>query len=136
MHLRRTYSALQLSFSLWHFWPGLFWLGGTGDFYRVEQKLYQLLPTNDTAMGTLRYHTRAQMLGSCAVVGNSGSLLYRQYGRAIDAHDVVYRFNQVRRFASPSTVVDCPVRRNRELAQALEKRWRESQSKRGESECG
>jgi hypothetical protein len=85
-------------------WP-LGWvcscIDGTGDFYRVEQKLYQLLPANDSAMGTLRYHTHAQMLGSCAVVGNSGSLLYRQYGRAIDVHDVVYRFNQARRFTSP-----------------------------------
>ena len=65
----------------------------------MEQKLYQLLPANDSAMGTIRYNAHSQMLGSCAVVGNSGSLLYRQYGRAIDAHDVVYRFNQV----SPST---------------------------------
>lgn len=32
-------------------------------------------------------------LGKCAVVGNSGALLDKRYGEAIDAHDTVIRFN-------------------------------------------
>lgn len=30
----------------------------------------------------------------CAVVGNSGALLYSRYGKLIDSHDVVFRMNQ------------------------------------------
>ena len=69
-----------------------------GDVYRVDGKLFQLLPRNDSVLGGRRRlrrgAPRAGSLGSCALVGNSGSLLYRQYGKEIDAHDVVYRFNQ------------------------------------------
>ena len=32
---------------------------------------------------------------SCAIVGNSGSLLYTKFGAVIDKHDVVFRLNQV-----------------------------------------
>lgn len=71
-----------------------------GDVYKLDYKLYHLLPRNDTQlggprMGRLREGGLHGALGSCALVGNSGSLLYREYGKAIDAHDVVYRFNQV-----------------------------------------
>lgn len=31
---------------------------------------------------------------SCAMVGNSGALLNAKWGRDIDAHDMVFRFNQ------------------------------------------
>lgn len=33
---------------------------------------------------------------SCAVVGNSGALLYSKFGPVIDKHDVVFRLNQAR----------------------------------------
>lgn len=32
---------------------------------------------------------------SCAIVGNSGSMLYARFGPRIDTHDVVFRINQV-----------------------------------------
>jgi hypothetical protein len=37
---------------------------------------------------------RRQEWGSCALVGNSGSLLRRKYGSTIDKHDQVFRINQ------------------------------------------
>jgi len=37
-------------------------------------------------------------------VGNSGTTLFEQFGREIDAHQMVYRFNQVRASLSASTL--------------------------------
>lgn len=57
---------------------------------QVDRQLYNVLPDEDL-------HER---YGTCAIVGNSGSMLNTEYGRAIDAHDLVYRFNQVRNFSA------------------------------------
>eukprot|EP00976_Prorocentrum_cordatum_P086804 1186642-Prorocentrum_minimum.AAC.1 len=68
-----------------------------GDFYKVDFRLYQLLPEDDDAFLARRRRKGQSVkaaMGTCAIVGNSGALLYRQYGVDIDAHDVVYRFNQ------------------------------------------
>ena len=43
--------------------------------------------------GETRRQPVMKMGGSCAVVGSSGSLRGARLGRAIDAHDVVIRFN-------------------------------------------
>ena len=37
---------------------------------------------------------RKRAVGTCAVIGNSGTLLHVALGHEIDAHDMVYRFNQ------------------------------------------
>jgi hypothetical protein len=73
-----------------------------GDVYQVDYKLYQLLPEDDESFlsggrgrrrggggGSVR-----EAVGTCAVVGNSGALLFKKHGAAIDEHNVVYRFNQ------------------------------------------
>eukprot|EP00193_Tetraselmis_chui_P006090 CAMPEP_0177755238 /NCGR_PEP_ID=MMETSP0491_2-20121128/2456_1 /TAXON_ID=63592 /ORGANISM="Tetraselmis chuii, Strain PLY429" /LENGTH=431 /DNA_ID=CAMNT_0019270715 /DNA_START=407 /DNA_END=1704 /DNA_ORIENTATION=- len=44
-----------------------------------------------TSREALRRHSR---WGSCALVGNSGSLLKRRDGQRIDTHDIVVRFNE------------------------------------------
>ena len=58
--------------------------GKDGDAYNVDRMLYHVIPEEDVKV---RY-------SSCAIVGNSGSMLNRDYGHDIDAHEVVYRFNQ------------------------------------------
>ncbi|GAQ90641.1 Glycosyl transferase containing protein [Klebsormidium nitens] len=55
-----------------------------GDQYQVGRRLFSLLPATD----------HRPRFGSCAIVGNSGSMLVTRRGRAIDAHDMVWRFNQ------------------------------------------
>ena len=55
-----------------------------GDNYKVDRALYHTLPDHDIKV----------KWGTCAVLGNSGQLLGKERGREIDAHDVVYRFNQ------------------------------------------
>lgn len=58
--------------------------GKDGDVYNVDRMLYHVIPEEDTKQ---RYAT-------CAIVGNSGSMLNHEYGHDIDAHEMVYRFNQ------------------------------------------
>jgi hypothetical protein len=53
--------------------------------------LADVLPDKDLL--TTPGHPQEKKYGSCAVVGNSGSLLETQYGDMIDNHDVVIRFN-------------------------------------------
>ncbi|KAK3268043.1 glycosyltransferase 29 protein [Cymbomonas tetramitiformis] len=55
-----------------------------GDVYKVDRMLYNVLPDEDTR----------ERYGTCAIVGNSGALLNKEAGRDIDAHDLIYRFNQ------------------------------------------
>jgi len=50
-----------------------------------------VLPDKDLL--TTPGHPEMKKYNSCAVVGNSGSLLETQYGDMIDNHDVVIRFN-------------------------------------------
>lgn len=50
-----------------------------------------VLPDKDLL--TTPGHPEIKKYDSCAVVGNSGSLLETQYGDMIDNHDVVIRFN-------------------------------------------
>uniref|UniRef100_A0A061QMP4 Beta-galactoside alpha--sialyltransferase 1 isoform x1 n=2 Tax=Tetraselmis sp. GSL018 TaxID=582737 RepID=A0A061QMP4_9CHLO len=79
-----------------------------GDNYVIDRRTYNLLPETDDALFENWVRTRPLRdpefdrrltlrkpgLGTCALVGNSGTLLSHQYGAAIDDHDVVYRFNQ------------------------------------------
>jgi hypothetical protein len=53
---------------------------------RGTAQLYAVIPDDDVK----------ERFATCAIVGNSGSMLAAKHGRAIDAHDLVYRFNQVR----------------------------------------
>ncbi|KAK3288150.1 glycosyltransferase 29 protein, partial [Cymbomonas tetramitiformis] len=81
---------------LWSSWPreaGLAGLARDGEeqepekrqslIYRVPRRLYEELPSEDTAW---RFRT-------CAVVGNSGVLLNKPYGAAIDRADAIFRIN-------------------------------------------
>ena len=52
----------------------------------VDRALYHALPDRDDR----------ERYGTCAIVGNSGAMLQQEFGKDIDAHDMVYRFNQVR----------------------------------------
>jgi hypothetical protein len=56
-----------------------------GDVYKVDRMLYSVLPDVDMR----------ERFGTCAIVGNSGAMLSHEYGRQVDSHDLVYRFNQV-----------------------------------------
>jgi len=53
---------------------------------RITPELWSLLPEDD-------FLRRRGRRGSCAVVGNGGTLLLYELGSAIDAHDVVLRLN-------------------------------------------
>ena len=53
---------------------------------RITREWLQQLPATDAVRD-------ASTWKSCAVVGNGGSLLLRESGREIDAHDAVIRFN-------------------------------------------
>jgi len=55
-----------------------------GDSYMVDRNLFHAIPEADLS----------ERYASCAIVGNSGMLLNKELGREIDAHDLVYRFNQ------------------------------------------
>mmetsp|Transcript_49733 Transcript_49733/g.158830 ORF Transcript_49733/g.158830 Transcript_49733/m.158830 type:complete len:920 (-) Transcript_49733:66-2825(-) len=55
-----------------------------GDVYLVDRALYHALPDEDMK----------ERYGTCAIVGNSGAMLNAEFGKDIDAHDFVYRFNQ------------------------------------------
>ena len=50
-------------------------------------RVLDLLPDGDAAEGGNRRY------GSCALVGNSGVLLQKDFGEQIDRHDQVFRFN-------------------------------------------
>ena len=52
---------------------------------KVNQKLVDALPAHDVL--------RENMYKTCAVVGSGGILLSQEFGRAIDEHDAVFRFN-------------------------------------------
>lgn len=52
---------------------------------RACRELYKLVPAKDP--------TRSKVYSSCALVGNSGVMLVAKQGKAIDAHDMVFRFN-------------------------------------------
>jgi hypothetical protein len=48
----------------------------------------ELLPASEAAL------IGGRSFNSCAVVGNSGSLLLAEYGKEVDDHSVVFRVNQ------------------------------------------
>ena len=52
---------------------------------KVNQKLVDALPAHDVL--------HENMYKTCAVVGSGGILLSQEFGRAIDEHDAVFRFN-------------------------------------------
>eukprot|EP00958_Prasinococcus_capsulatus_P018589 scaffold2188_cov388-Prasinococcus_capsulatus_cf.AAC.12 len=62
-------------------------VAGLGDVYRMDAKTWRELPANVTR----------PKHSSCAVVGNSGTMLHAHYGMRIDASDAVFRFNQAPR---------------------------------------
>mmetsp|Transcript_39355 Transcript_39355/g.125552 ORF Transcript_39355/g.125552 Transcript_39355/m.125552 type:complete len:325 (+) Transcript_39355:183-1157(+) len=59
-----------------------------GDFKTIKG-LDSVLPDRDMFLAA----RKGKIFKTCAVVGNSGSLLESQYGEDIDAHDMVIRFN-------------------------------------------
>lgn len=57
---------------------------------------YRAIPPSALAPnGAQAFAAMSPRWATCAVVGNSGSLLFTKYGRQIDAADVVVRMNQV-----------------------------------------
>jgi hypothetical protein len=56
---------------------------------KVTQPLLEVLPASDPVRASLAEGKR----GTCAVVGNGGSLLLYELGASVDAHDVVIRLN-------------------------------------------
>ena len=74
-----------------------------GDYYEMNRHMYNLLPENDEALVALldtsvssAAHSKrvTRKVDTCAVIGNSGSLLHTPLGEEIDNHTMVYRFNQ------------------------------------------
>ena len=68
-----------------------------GDFYEMNRHMYNLLPENDDALVSLldnQFKHSVRKVDTCAVIGNSGSLLHNPLGHEIDNHTMVYRFNQ------------------------------------------
>lgn len=63
-----------------------YWSDVTGQMetYSIPEEMKEVLPKTCPSYG----------YGTCAMVGNSGILRYGDYGKEIDAHDMVYRFNQ------------------------------------------
>ena len=64
-------------------WQGMMLPIGT-----MTKELRQVLPKQDPFL-----HPKKVMYGTCAVVGNSGTLLFHPFGPDIDAHDAVLRLN-------------------------------------------
>jgi len=62
--------------------------------YEIPEEMAEVLPET----------CPSRRFTTCAVVGNSGTTLFEQFGREIDAHQMVYRFNQVRASLSASTL--------------------------------
>ena len=71
--------------------------------YLFHRSLYNALPERDAWLLKEPAAARAGLdgggpplptFGTCAVVGNSGALAHSSVGADIDAHDVVWRFNQ------------------------------------------
>ena len=64
--------------------------------------MFERLPADDESLfaflppGSIRTRSSSsrRKLDTCAVVGNSGSILHKPLGAEIDNHTMVYRFNQ------------------------------------------
>ena len=70
-------------------------LNSARDIARNHPNLDTLLPEADLTESIHNATIRNENFTSCAVVGNSGSLLESQHGEAIDKAEVVIRFNAV-----------------------------------------
>ena len=64
------------------------------NFHRIKVERVKELQRNATV-------PQQQRFGTCAVVGNSGTLLLRELGNEIDAHDAVFRVNHAPVPSSP-----------------------------------
>lgn len=73
-----------------------------GDRYELARGMFERLPADDESLfaflppGSIRTRSSSsrRKLDTCAVVGNSGSILHKPLGAEIDNHTMVYRFNQ------------------------------------------